>query len=89
MSIRMAIFSLPLYCHLNFNVMLSPLIPHLRELCAQQKCPACGNNHQVTFFVKGLFISPQFEGNTCDGFKDLVNNLVRTEVRRFINGQPL
>jgi hypothetical protein len=65
--------------------MLSRLTPRLQEICAQQKCPECGNHHQVNFFVKGLFISPQFEDNTCEGFKVLVNNLISTEVRRFMN----
>ena len=49
------------------------------------KCPTCGKTHRVTFFSRGLTLSPQFEENTCDGFKDLVNNLIRTEATRFIN----
>ena len=65
--------------------MLSPLIPSLQEQCAQLECPACGKNHRVTLLSKGAFISPQFEDGTCDGFKALVNNLVSTEVQRFIS----
>lgn len=65
--------------------MLSPLIPSLQEQCAQLECPTCGKNHRVTLFSKGAFVSPQFEKNTCDGFKVLANNLVATEVKRFLN----
>lgn len=60
-------------------------ISSLGDKCASVQCPDCGDNHSVNLFVKGLLVSPQFEEETCEGFKDLVNNLVKTEVRRFIN----
>lgn len=61
-----------------------PFIASLKEKCSHLQCPDCGENHSVTFFAKGLLLSPQFEEGTCDGFKVLVNNLLKTELERFL-----
>lgn len=61
------------------------LIVSLEQQCSQLQCPDCGKLHRVTLRNVGMVVSPHFEDSTCDGFKVLVHNFVRTKLTRWIN----
>ncbi len=55
----------------------------LEAKCNQLVCCECGKNHSVRLEVPGDVVVPCFaDTNTCLGFKEQVNNLIRTEVMR-------
>lgn len=53
--------------------------------CNEVVCPVCGKHHAVKLDHQGDVCVPRFPKETCEGFKVAVNNLLNTELRRFMS----
>lgn len=60
-------------------------ISSLKEKCNNLQCPDCGKHHQVTLsFDRGVLFK-RYAPDSCVGFKDAVDALIKTEISRFMN----
>ena len=69
----------------------SNLVASMEARCNQLVCRDCGKNHAVRLDFAGDVVIPRYsDENICPGFKEQVNNLLRTEITRHIaNPFPL
>lgn len=59
------------------------LVASLEAQCNQLVCRDCGQNHVVRLDLAGDVVVPRYsDENICLGFKEQVNNLLRTEITR-------
>lgn len=69
---------------------MNGLIPNhvyrdIERKCNEVVCPICGKHHTVKLEHHGDVCVPRFSNDSCVGFKEAVNNLFITELRRFMN----
>lgn len=57
----------------------------IENKCEAMVCPDCGGHHSVSVEVRGDTVCPRFLDASCEGFKDAVINLLKTEITRWIN----
>lgn len=60
------------------------VIHDIERKCNDVVCPECGKNHHVDLLCRKGVVSLRFSDDACEGFKEAVNSLVKTEVTRFL-----
>ena len=68
-------------------MILNPIIiSQIEEKCNTLSCCECGKKHHVSILWKCDVITPTYsDDKTCLGFKRQVSNLIKTEVKRYMN----
>lgn len=61
-------------------------VASMEAMCNELECRDCGKHHPVTLEWKGDVVAPRYsDGDTCLGFKEQVNTLLRTEISRRVS----
>ena len=61
------------------------VIRRIERKCNAVACSECGQLHHVALLSERDVVMPRFSQGSCEGFKEQVNSLIKTELSRFMN----